>query len=112
LLAVALLVALLGLVGTPPTGVFVGKLTTATAAWDAGMAWLTVAVLVNSVASLFYYLSWIAPVFRALDRGEGKTVVPHRPWSTWTAVGTATLSLALGVAGGVVWQIADGRLVS
>jgi NADH-quinone oxidoreductase subunit N len=112
LLAAAVVVALLGLVGTPPTGVFVGKLTTATAAWDAGMAWLTVAVLVNSVASLFYYLSWIAPVFRALDRGEGKTVVPHRPWSTWTAVGTATLSLALGVAGGVVWQIADGRLVS
>ena len=33
----ALLVALLSLVGTPPTAVFVGKLTVFTAAWDGGL---------------------------------------------------------------------------
>lgn len=53
-LAGSLLVALLGLVGTPPTAVFVGKLTTATAAWDGDQAWLAVTVFGNSLISLFY----------------------------------------------------------
>ncbi|UUZ44700.1 proton-conducting transporter membrane subunit [Janibacter limosus] len=62
-LALALLVALLGLVGTPPTAVFVGKLTTATAAWDGGHSWLALLVMLNSLLSLFYYLRWFGPVF-------------------------------------------------
>lgn len=66
-LAVALLIALLGLVGTPPTAIFVGKLTTASAAWDGGLAWLALAVLANSVASLYYYLRWIIPTFATSD---------------------------------------------
>ena len=61
----ALVVALLGLVGTPPTAVFIGKLTTASAAWDGGMAWLSVTVMVNSLISLFYYLRWVVPVVQA-----------------------------------------------
>ncbi len=73
-LAVALVVALLGLVGTPPTVVFVGKLTTATAGWDGGMPWLTVAVLANSLASLFYYLRWIAPTLRRDTPAPGLSV--------------------------------------
>ncbi|MDN5791065.1 MAG: NADH-quinone oxidoreductase subunit N, partial [Micrococcales bacterium] len=48
-LAGSLVVALLGLVGTPPAALFVGKLTTATAAWDGGMAWVTVTVFINSL---------------------------------------------------------------
>lgn len=60
LLAIALVVSLLGLVGTPPTAVFVGKLTAFAAAFDGGMAWLAVLAAVNTVASLFYYLRWIA----------------------------------------------------
>ncbi|MEO6790648.1 MAG: NADH-quinone oxidoreductase subunit N, partial [Ornithinibacter sp.] len=64
-LAGVLVVALLGLVGTPPTIVFVGKLTTATAAWDGGMPWLTLAAFVNSLLSLFYYLRWLKPAFSA-----------------------------------------------
>lgn len=61
----ALVVALLGLVGTPPTAVFIGKLTTASAAWDGGLAWLSVTVMVNSLVSLFYYLRWVVPVVQA-----------------------------------------------
>lgn len=40
--AVALLVALLSLVGSPPTAVFLGKLTVFTAAWDGGFCWLAI----------------------------------------------------------------------
>ena len=111
-LAVALAVALLGLVGTPPTAVFVGKLTTATAAWDGGMAWLAVALLVNSLVSLFYYLRWIAPAFGPAE-GGGDTSPPSDPaevtlrWSARTAQGAALLSIALGLGAGLVWQVID-----
>ncbi|WP_409332031.1 NADH-quinone oxidoreductase subunit N [Trujillonella humicola] len=62
-IVVSLVVCLLGLVGTPPTAVFIGKLAVFTAAWDGGLAWLVVVAAVNTVASLFYYLRWIAPAF-------------------------------------------------
>lgn len=103
-LAGALVVALLGLVGTPPTAVFVGKLTTTAAAWDGGHAWLAVVVFVNTVVSLFYYLRWIAPAYRREGGADASSpAAAPAPWSATTAVVTATLSLGLGVGAGVVW---------
>ncbi|MDN5919638.1 MAG: NADH-quinone oxidoreductase subunit N [Pseudonocardia sp.] len=102
LLAVALTVALLGLVGTPPTAVFLGKLVVFAAGVDGGLAWLVVLAVVNSVASLFYYLRWIAPAFRDPEPGHEGAVTPARPWARGTALGAAALSLLLGVGGGVV----------
>ncbi|MCW3840605.1 proton-conducting transporter membrane subunit [Micromonospora yasonensis] len=110
-LAAALLVALLGLVSTPPTAIFVGKLTTATAAWDGGSAWLAVVVFVNTVLSLFYYLRWIAPAYRSRestpeDREQARlNDEPPRPWSARLAVAAAALSLALGVTAGLLWAL-------
>ncbi len=109
-LAVALVVALLGLVGTPPTVVFVGKLTTATAAWDGGMAWLTAAVLVNTLLSLYYYLRWVAPAVRRTDPGEQLSAAPDRPWSARTAVVAAVASVVLGLVAGPVWSLLDAPL--
>lgn len=62
-LTLALIVSLLGLIGTPPLAVFVGKLTAFTVAVDGGYAWLAVVAAVNTVVSVFYYLRWIAPAF-------------------------------------------------
>ncbi|WP_347059867.1 proton-conducting transporter membrane subunit [Blastococcus sp. HT6-30] len=62
----SLVVCLLGLVGTPPTAVFVGKLAVFAATWDGALPWLVVLAAVNTVASLFYYLRWIAPAFSGL----------------------------------------------
>ncbi|MCO1597583.1 NADH-quinone oxidoreductase subunit N [Micromonospora sp. RHAY321] len=109
-LAAALVVALLGLVGTPPTGVFVGKLTTATAAWDGGHGWLAVVVFINTLLSLFYYLRWIVPTYRQPPRdvsAQGETR-SRRQWAPLTAVTAAALSLAAGLAGGVVWTVVSG----
>ncbi|MEO6020943.1 MAG: proton-conducting transporter membrane subunit, partial [Knoellia sp.] len=108
-LAVALSVSLLGLVGTPPTIVFVGKLTAATAAWDGGMAWLTAALLANSLVSLFYYLRWIAPTLRR-DTPRPALRSPT-PWSTRAAVITAAVSVLLGVFAGPLWGVMDGSLL-
>ncbi len=104
-LGAALVVALLGLVGTPPTVVFVGKLTTTAAAWDAGYAWLAVLVLVNTVVSLFYYLRWIAPLYARPETPEQHQDDAGTPghWSRTTAIATAALSLLLGIGSGALW---------
>jgi NADH-quinone oxidoreductase subunit N len=75
-LAVALVVCLLGLVGTPPTAVFVGKLEVFTAAFDGGYAWLAIVAAVNTVASLFYYLRWIVPAVSPRGGGPGPVPTP------------------------------------
>jgi|SRR5690625_2919178 len=104
-LGAALVILLLSLVGTPPTAVFVGKLATAAAAWDGGMAWLAIAVFANSVVSLFYYLRWIAPVYRSGEPRRTSTTdqpIP-RSWSSTTAIASAAAVLALGLGTGIIW---------
>ena len=108
-LAVARVVALLGLLGTPPTAVFVGKVTAAAAAWDGGMAWLTVALLANTLVSLFYYLRWVAPALRRDEPGPGLDA-PRR-WSAGTAVGAAAASVLVGLLAGPVWGLLDAPLL-
>ncbi len=109
-LAGSLLVVLLGLVGTPPTAIFVGKLTTATAAWDGGLPWLTVAVLLNTLVSLFYYLRWIVPAFQPEDAVERTATGAFAPasWAAGAALAAAGLSLAVGVAAGALWPVVGG----
>ncbi|MEU8117542.1 NADH-quinone oxidoreductase subunit N [Spirillospora sp. NPDC049024] len=98
-LGLSLVVCLLGFVGTPPTAVFVGKVLMFGAALDGGYTWLAVVAAVNSVASVFYYLRWIVPLFRrpsgAPRRASGATAA-----ATAVATAAALLSLALGIAGG------------
>ena len=112
-LAGALLVALLGLVGTPPLAVFVGKLTTATAAWDGGYGWLAAVVMLNSVLSLFYYLRWFGPAFARPTGGAAGFPVRGGAgaWSSGTAVLAAGVSLALGVLAGLLWITLDGPVL-
>ena len=100
-LAVALLVCLLGLVGTPPTGVFVGKLTVFTATAQGGYGWLVVVAALNTVVSLFYYLRWLAPVFRAAEP-EAPVDGATEPWSSVAALSAAGLSVAVGLGAGLV----------
>ncbi|MFC4902513.1 NADH-quinone oxidoreductase subunit N [Kocuria oceani] len=111
-LGLALLVALLGLVGTPPLAVFVGKLTTATAAWDGGHGWLALVVVLNSMLSLFYYLRWFAPVFArpAQDAMEFPERGGPAAWPAATAGLAAVASLGIGVLAGVLWAVLDGPL--
>ncbi len=106
----ALVISLLSLVGTPPTAVFVGKLTTFTAGWDGGLEWLVLVAVLNSVASLFYYLRWIA---RAVQRGrvDGSSPPARQPepanaWATTTAVVGGILVLAIGIAAGLILAVA------
>jgi len=101
-LASALLVALLSLVGTPPTAVFVGKLTVFTAGWQGGYAWLVLVAVLNSVASLFYYLRWIGPVFTAGHTHSDPDTSPKPAILATAPIVGATAVLVLGLAAGLV----------
>jgi NADH-quinone oxidoreductase subunit N len=101
-LALALAVCLLGLVGTPPTGVFVGKLAVFTATAEGGYGWLVVVAAVNTVASLFYYLRWLSPVFLSPDPAPPAAPAP---WSRAAAVSAAAASIVLGLAAGLVLSL-------
>lgn len=115
-LAGVLVVCLLGLLGTPPTAVFTGKLAIFTATWSGGYPWLVVIAAINTVASLYYYLRWLAPAFS----GHGSSWVPEsspspslaaaRGWATGAALTAGGLSLAVGIGAGVVLAAGSGAL--
>ncbi|MEU0467045.1 NADH-quinone oxidoreductase subunit N [Amycolatopsis sp. NPDC006131] len=107
-LAASLVVCLLGLVGTPPTGVFAGKLTVFTAAYDGGFAWLVVVAAINTVASLFYYLRWIAPAVRSAD---SPGVPDVERWSAGTAYTATAASVVLGPLAGPLLAAFGGSLI-
>jgi NADH-quinone oxidoreductase subunit N len=96
-LALSLVICLLGLIGTPPTGVFVGKLLMFGAAVDGRYAWLAIAAAVNTVASVFYYLRWIVPVFARPPAVDG----PVNREARAVAAAAAALSLLLGIGSGI-----------
>lgn len=62
-LAAAMAVCMLSLAGFPPTAGFWGKLYVFTAAWQAGLAWLTVVGVITSAIAAFFYLRIIATMF-------------------------------------------------
>ena len=114
-LAAVLVVSLLGLVGTPPTSVFLGKLQVFTATIDGGYGWLAGLAVVNTVASLFYYLRWLAPAF--LQRpGEGgadaRALEPAGRWAAAAAYAAGAASLALGIAGAAILPLVTGHLAA
>ncbi|GAB3489513.1 MULTISPECIES: proton-conducting transporter membrane subunit [Flexivirga] len=114
-LAGVLVVSLLALVGTPPTGVFTGKLTVFAATWDGGWAWLVVIAAVNTVASLYYYLRWIAPAFARPDPATGPAAGPSVPGSprealAWPARCVIAAAVTTGCLALLIGIVADGVL--
>lgn len=100
-LALGLAMCLLGLVGTPPTGVFAGKLTAFTAALDAGLGWLVVVAAINTAAGVFYYLRWIVPAMRSGSRspppGHDHRLARHTALAIGLLVGPALALVDTGL---------------
>ncbi|MDQ0757861.1 NADH-quinone oxidoreductase subunit N [Streptomyces canus] len=107
LLATSLVVCLLGLVGTPPTAVFLGKLEVFGAAFDGGYAWLAVVAAVNTVASLFYYLRWIVPT---VSGSGSESLADGDRAARVVAYVAAAVSLGLGIGGGPVLDVLTGPI--
>ncbi len=109
--AAALVVAMLGLVGTPPTAVFAGKVAVFTVAWDAGWRWLVVLAAVLTVVSLAYYLRWIRAAFASATGLPTDEAAPvHRGAQAVAVLGSAIV-LLLGLLGGPVLHAFGGGVL-
>jgi NADH-quinone oxidoreductase subunit N len=112
-LAAVLVVSLLGLVGAPPTAVSLGKLQVFTAAIDGGYGWLAVLAVANAVASLFYYLRWLAPAFlRQPGEAGAEALEPAGRWVAVVAYAAGAASLAVGIAGAANLPLVSGHLIA
>ena len=112
-LAAVLVVSLLGLVGTPPTAVFLGKLQVFTAAIDGGYGWLAVLAVANTVASLFHYLRWLAAAFLPQPGEAGaEALEPADRWAAVVAYAAGAASLAVGIAGAATLPLVSGHLIA
>lgn len=58
------------------------------------------ALLINSLISLFYYLRWIAQLLKT-----GRPITAARRSGAAVAIGSAIASLILGLAAAAVWQL-------
>ncbi len=107
-LAVAMVVALLSLVGIPPLAGFASKFAVFAAAIDGGMTWLAVVAVVNTVVSLAYSLRVVAPMF--LDDPVGPVHVLDR-WSVVAVVIATAAVLVVGLAADLVLSGATGPVL-
>lgn len=95
--AFALICFMASLIGLPPFVGFFGKLQILTDAVRADMTWLAVAMAINSIISVYYYLG----IAKAAITSEG-TETEARPWRLDRGVlGACVLSL-IGVIGAVL----------
>ena len=97
----AMVVFLLSLVGVPPLAGFAGKLLLFGAAIDAGLTWLAVVAILNSVLSLAVYLRIIVPMYR---------VAAPVPALIRPVAAVAGVALAATVAIGVGVELMTGLL--
>ncbi|GIS81904.1 MAG: hypothetical protein CM1200mP15_05360 [Dehalococcoidia bacterium] len=66
----ALVISLIALIGIPPTGIFIAKIYVFTAAVEAGLMWLAIIGVINSVVSAYYYVRVIRVMFKNYDSNK------------------------------------------
>ena len=109
-LAIILALALIALIGVPPTGIFIAKLYVFTAAVDSGLAWLAIVGVVNSAVSAYYYVRIIRVMFlqQAPATPDSR---PSRNPTPWAAMGVAAAVVVfMGVAPGFVMEAAGAAV--
>ena len=109
-LAVALSVFLLSLIGIPPTAGFVGKFYLFGAAVKSGYVWLAVIGVLNSAVAAYYYLRLI--VFMYMREPEGAPTVLTPSFSGALALVVAIWGVVqLGVAPGPLFDLAQAAVI-
>ena len=111
-LALIMMVTFLSLAGMPPLGGFVAKFFVFAAAVNAGLVWLAIVGVLNSIVGLYYYLVVLKVVYLFRSEEEDKPVPLTRtyamaltilvagiimlgtlfgPWADWSARAAAVL---------------------
>ncbi len=111
-LAIALALALIALIGVPPTSIFIAKIYIFAAAINTGeslMTWLVIIGVVNSVVSAYYYLRVIKVMFL---QPAIRTERLGGSWPVNVALGVAALCMIwLGVAPAAILEAAEWAVV-
>ena len=104
-LAVVLTLALVALIGVPPTSIFIGKLVIFSAAIKSGLVWLAILGVINSVVSAYYYVRIVRVMFLEPPREEGASGISPVAWFALTVSGVAMIGI--GIAPGFVLRAAE-----
>lgn len=95
MLALAMLLSFLSLAGIPPLGGFIAKVLVFAAAVDAGLVWLAVLGVLNSIVGLYYYLIVLKVVYLSPPKDE--TPVPILRAHGVALTAAVLLVLVLGI---------------
>ncbi|MSQ33838.1 MAG: NADH-quinone oxidoreductase subunit N [Dehalococcoidia bacterium] len=104
-LAICLALAMISLIGIPPTAGFWAKVLLFQSAVGAGLGWLVILGVINSVVSAYYYLRVVKVMFlQAPPTGERIGASPP----VWASVAVATLGIVtFGVVPGLLLRLAE-----
>jgi NADH-quinone oxidoreductase subunit N len=111
-IALVFLIAVLSLAGIPPFGGFISKVLVFMAAMDAGLIWLLIIGIINSIIALYYYLTVLRITFADSEETKSQTIylgwklaltvcvigiivmgVIFTPWLNWLEVASTNLML-------------------
>ena len=115
-MAASLALALIALIGTPPTGIFIAKIYVFTAAVNSGLAWLAILGVVNSVVSAYYYVRvirvmfLIEPINNKANEPATQGRIPASSVAKLALVLAAAATVWLGVAPGMVLNAAESAV--
>jgi NADH-quinone oxidoreductase subunit N len=85
-IALTMMVAFLSLSGMPPFGGFVVKFAVFAAAVDAGLIWLAVIGVLNSIVGLYYYLTVLKVIYLYRSEDEEKALPVPRAYQIGLAI--------------------------
>lgn len=109
ILAVAMTILLISLVGLPATGGFFGKLLLFRATLDAGMIYLGAAIVINSVISVPYYFKIVRNMW--MGRAESDQPLPAPQGVKWVVGLSLAGVLILGIFPERIWQAIEAITV-
>ncbi len=98
-LAIIIMVTFLSLAGMPPLGGFVAKFFVFAAAVNAGLVWLAIIGVLNTIVGLYYYLVVLKVVYLYRSENEDKPIPLTRPYAlalTILVVGIILLGTLFG----------------
>jgi NADH-quinone oxidoreductase subunit N len=95
---------LVSLAGIPPTGGFIGKFYLFSAAVKNGYIWLAILGVLNSAASVYYYLRIV--VYMYFKAPEGEVAEPYSPTMAYS------IALCACAAGVLVFGLVPGSMLA
>ena len=104
-LAMALTLALVALIGVPPTSIFIAKFVIFTAAVKSGLVWLAILGVINSVVSAYYYVRIIRVMFLEQPKEQEDSGISPVAWFALMVSGVAMIGI--GVAPGFLLRSAE-----